>query len=331
MILAIVYQIVHVTVMMEFGKNQIEESRILLEVQKALLNSAFLKTKLKKCNIEKTVLENIDNYELMNYGTRNITLKLKSNSNTYVIRTSRNSDYNNILQIDFTKEKIINEKARFLGIDNAYIDMDIDSGFKISEYIPESHILNTRNKSELQNSIQVLKNLHNCKWRKNNLEIFKLGEYYDEMNNIIKGTWEIDYPIYKKIFNHSRIILIKLEKEFVYSICHMDCHCGNFLVDTFGRVNLIDYEFSSIFDYRFDIASLVVNSNLNRNDRLVMYYMYYGFLNDSIINFLDNMCILNICYNIQWSLLMKKNSVEVDNYIIQNIKYYMRTLDNMAE
>ena len=109
------------------------------------------------CSVLKCNEEDIKEIKPIKMGMTNTSFKFSYNGNSYVYRHPGPGT-----------ELIINRKSEFdsmkiakeLGLDDTYIYMDKDSGWKISKFIDEVKILDYADKKNVKRAISMLKKLH---------------------------------------------------------------------------------------------------------------------------------------------------------------------------
>lgn len=173
-------------------------------------------------------------------------------NNTYLIKNEES--FNFVFRVpgtgakefvDFVREKKILENIKDLKITNETIYYDTDSGFKISSYIPGNLITEEIDLSKIS---ETLKKIHTSKLdlkyqydhlsRLNKYE--KLHDNVSDQYLILKKKWLILYNDY-------------LKDNLIYP-CHGDSQFANIIIDADDNITLLDWEFSGMNDYLYDIA-----------------------------------------------------------------------------
>ena len=305
---------------MEFGNLDLKKNREYIEYFKLYVkNSVFFK------NCISNYSGTYNNLFIVSVGTRNINYHIEIKGVEYILRIVLTQSNSNILDISYYREQKINYLANIYNIDSTFININVNDGTKISKYINNSHELNLNNDLEVKKAIILLKKFHDIPTELI-VDKFNYKKYCVEMDKKIFYFCQEYYPIYNDIYKNIKYIYEDIEPIIDNKICHLDCHCGNFLIDECGNINLIDFEFSNVFDSRFDIASFCVNANMNIEERYKIYQIYYNYDKNINHQILEKFCLINAFYNLQWGIFVKMCGINSDNYVIQNIKFILRNI-----
>lgn len=165
--------------------------------------------------------------------------------------------------------------AKDLGLDDTFIYMDRHTGWKISHYITDCRTLNYRNMDEVKQALELMKRLHDA----------NITSKYDF--NIWKGTQEFihqietlgraDFEDFDELYALMSEVYEFTEKDNIPKrLCHCDCYDPNFLIDTEGKMYLIDWEYSGNDDPANDLGTFICCSDYNYEEAIEVLEMYAG-------------------------------------------------------
>lgn len=184
--------------------------------------------------------------------------------------------------------------AGICGIDDTLINMDINEGWRIAEYL-ESETLNYENESSIRSAISTIRKLHNCetkiKWHFNVFDLMmglktefdfrKCLKEFDLINDSIQV-----YKLYTLVDND----------HIQHCSCHGDCRGTNFLFAQRQDPILIDWEFAGYADPGFDVGSfiaggifddksvdMIITAYLDHKPNRIELRHYYAFI--AIVSF----------------------------------------------
>lgn len=181
-------------------------------------------------------------------GYNNTCYLLRVEADRYIVRLLISSD------IDRVQEYEIQMLAYEQDIGARPILLDEDNALMISEYIDGTH-KNKLNKSELQELANTLKKLHNIKVA---IPICKL------LDSIEIDSKRLEYAIK---------YIRKLKPDYV--LCHHDLNPQNILFDN-NSIKFIDWEYAGKNDRYFDIASVIVEFDLDVEEESLFLRSYFG-------------------------------------------------------
>ena len=202
----------------------------------------------------KTLNFKIKKFELLkNQGMCNHTYLLTTFNSKYIVKK-----FNKVLHSNTDKkfEYLMQFKAYKKNIAPKPIILDIKNRFFISQFLEGIHKI-TLNKHDLRNLAITLHNLHKIKIHKKPLNI----ERYLRKNS-------------KKIYKDLKLALLNIKKEKQdFVLCHNDLNPKNIIFT--DKIKFIDWEFASINDRYFDLASIIIEFNLNtKNESSFLKYYF---------------------------------------------------------
>lgn len=224
------------------------------------------------CNILRCKEEEIKDIKPIKMGMTNISFKFSCKEKSYVYRHPGPGT-----------ELIINRKSEFdsmkiakeLSLDDTYIYMDKDIGWKISKYIENVKILNPFDKKNVKRAISMLKKLHTS-GRKTN---FKFN-IFDEIENFkikIRNSHRDNFDDMSLMNDKIYKLKTFLDKDDTNEcICHCDSYDLNFLLDNRDKMYLIDWEYSAMSDPAVDIGCFITSSKYSFDEAIDIIKEYFN-------------------------------------------------------
>lgn len=264
------------------------------------------------CKILNCKEEEIKNIFPIKYGMTNTSFKFDIKNKSYIYR---HPGYGTEKYINRKSEKYSMDIAKKLNLDNTYIYMDEDSGFKISHFIKNSKILSYDDEKNVKISLDMLRKLH-----KSGIK----SEYtFDIFNSIkkfrltIKDANRDDFDDINKLNEMIEKLRKFLEKEnFEKCICHCDSYNQNFLLDEDENINLIDWEYSAMSDPAVDIGTFIACSKYSyeKSIEIIKYYLKENFSNKNLRHFISYVAICSYFWFL-WGIIQEINGKSIGEYL----------------
>lgn len=189
-------------------------------------------------------------------------------NDAYVMRVPKE---NGDTTISFKNEKTVYDSIEKLNISEKVVNYDVLSGIKITKFCHGTRqYANTLTDEQIFYVARKLKKLHNCK--------IQVPFFYMMFNkiNIYKQNISEDLLINK---NYESKIIKEVTKIFAKSpfvLCHNDLVKNNLLFK-YDDVFLIDWEYASMNNLYFDLASFISENNLNEKQQELFLSKYFGY------------------------------------------------------
>lgn len=191
--------------------------------------------------------------------------------------------------LNYKHENIVYKTIEPLKISEKVVYFDENTGIKISKFVHNARQYKTTPTNEqITYLAKTLKKLHSS-----NLKVPFGYQMFYRLSIYKKSLFEdeyIDTKIEKQIIKNVQKIFAKDEMV----LCHNDLVQNNLLFK-FNGLTLIDWEYSGMNNFYFDLASFISENNLNDEQKEFFLSKYFGAkLNDLkrkkvniFINFLD--------------------------------------------
>ena len=269
----------------------------------------FLQTEMNWNPINISFIEKLGGLSSENY-------KVSYNNNDYFVKICI-ADY---LQTDRINElSILNKVSKINLAPNIYYFSN-KSGNMITSWIDGSMpSLDDFNSSNFLNMLSnSLKSLHNLKCEKQ-------FNPFNDIRKRIEICKDLNLPLPKSInilLEFLSYIEYKLNKSPLIGLCHNDLNASNIIL-TSNKLYFVDYEYSSMGDIFFDLATISwFFSEKSRKDLLKFYFGEYN--PKDYEKLLDFIFIVKF-YNASWSLL-KSTDLNINYDYLSGAKMIFKDL-----
>lgn len=258
-------------------------------------------------------------------GMTNQNYLVKTSSNQYIVKFfGKGTDK----LIDRQNEKFNLELLKDLNLDVKNYLFDIDSGIKVNEYIDSATTLDSTSiKTKFEKIAPILQTIHaSGKELRGEFAPFEEIKKYE---SLIEGN--IPYANYEAV----RKEVFLLEKRLAdlgvdRKSCHIDLVPENFIESPQGRLYLIDWEYSSMNDPMWDLASLFLESEFTPEEE-ADFLAYYE--SDKTPVSREKIRIYKILQDIIWSLwtiYKEENGADFGDYGISRYNRAVKELQSQG-
>lgn len=179
--------------------------------------------------------------------------------------------------INRSHEKISTALACKLGIDAELLYFG-ETGEKVSAYIPGAVTMSPETMGEtvnLEKAAQILYKLHTC--RENTgvpFEVFDMAASYEK---IIRDNQVPLYDDYDAVKFAVLSVKQRVDQQEIAPVpCHNDPLCENWVLDSDGRMHLIDWEYAGMNDAMWDLADISIEASLSKQQESILLSVYFG-------------------------------------------------------
>lgn len=217
--------------------------------------------------------------------------------------------------------------AKSLGLDDTFIYMDEKEGWKISHYIESARTLDYHNPQEVSTALHMMRTLHNAKITSNyDFDIWKASlNFIDKISQ--KGR--NDFEDFTSLFNLMSEVYHFTEKDHVEKfLCHCDCYDPNFLIDSNGKMYLIDWEYSGNDDPANDLGTFICCSDYTYEEALetIKIYLSHEPSQSELRHYLGYIAIASYYWYV-WAIYQESLGNPVGEYLYiwyKNSKFYAK-------
>ena len=216
--------------------------------------------------------------------------------------------------------------ARDLGIDRTFVTGDPDKGWKISRFISDSRNLDASRPDELEQAMRMDRSLHESGTAlSRNFDFITEGIKYER---ILKQYGPIDVPGYDEL--REKVLRLKELADadgFAKAPSHNDFFPLNFLVDSTGHLDLIDWEYAGMSDVAADFGTMVVCAQLPREKADQALGFYFGRTPTELENrhFWSYVVFAGWCWYV-WALAKEAEGDDVGEWLLI---YYRHAVDHI--
>lgn len=261
-------------------------------------------------------------------GMTNKNFKVVVDNNTYIARIPGNGTEG---MINRHNEMVNSVLASKIGIDAEIVFFDELSGIKIAKYIEGAETINSamaRSKDNALKIAKLLKELHQSNINmKNEFNVFKEIYHYEELLEKANGDYYENYNEVKKDILEIETIL--KDCDAILAPCHIDTVPENFIKDKWGKIYLIDWEYSGLNDPMWDVAAHFIECEFTEDEEEMFLKAYFN----SKVTEKDKIKILchKICQDFLWSLWTCIKEAQGDNFGDYGEIRYKRAIKNLAK
>ena len=221
--------------------------------------------------------------------------------------------------------------ASELGLDDTFIFIDSDEGWKISRYIEEARELDYHNEAEVDKALAMIRKLHAARLvSKYDFGIWEKTLDFDRLLKSSRGGAKADFEDYAALKDLIANVYACLcaDGEAVKCLCHNDCYSPNFILNKEDKMFLIDWEYSGNDDPASDLGTFICCSDYSYDEAISVLKRYLGSsCTESLLRHYIGYVAIAAYYWFVWALYqeVRGNSVGEWLYIwYRNSKLYGR-------
>ena len=209
-------------------------------------------------------------------GMTNHSYKItRADGQEYLVRIPGEGTEEMINRLD---ERKSTELACRLGIDSPLIYFG-DDGRKVMRFIRDPQFMSEevmRRKENLLQAASIFRKLHSCGEDTGvRFEVFEMAELYER---IIRDGGVALYDDYDQVRNTVMTIKADVDRngEAERVPCHNDSLIGNWVLDSGGKLYLIDWEYSGMNEAMWDLSCLSIEAVYSAENDAELLSAYYG-------------------------------------------------------
>lgn len=224
------------------------------------------------CGVLNCTEEDITDIRPIKTGLTNLSFHFRCGDREYVYRHPGVGTEKYINRFSEAESMKIAEK---LGLDDTYIYMDPDEGWKVSYYVKNARILDYHDPKEVKHALGMLRTLHNS--GSSTSQRFDIYSEIDRFLDALEGTNKSEFQdmaemreMIKSLQNYTG------DDGYEECLCHCDSYAPNFIFDESGKLYLIDWEYSGMSDPGSDIGTFIACSDYNMDEADKVIEQYIG-------------------------------------------------------
>ena len=224
------------------------------------------------CKVLDCKAEDIVNIKPINTGLTNTSFSFYVGDKGYVYRHPGPGTEN---YINRKSEAASMEVAFRLGLDDTYIYMDSEAGWKISQFIEDAVTMDYHDMKQVETALTMVRKLHGSGVDTGyGFDIFgEIDGFYEKLE---KQGMEENTELTQMVEDvHSLRDMVEGD-NIPKCICHSDCYNPNFLIDKKGKMYLIDWEYSGMADPASDLGTFIACSDYKLEEAKDIIGIYLG-------------------------------------------------------
>jgi len=250
------------------------------------------------CNLISCKPEEIKDWEAMKVGATNSSYKFTVNGKEYFYRDPGEKTE---IYLNRAAEYFAQKVAKEIGLDETFIDMDPETGWKLSYFIEDCEYLDPYKPEDQKIMMDMMRKLHD-KAVVSDFEfnfVKQIDTYFGFMDELgmkpekyaeileKRGIHGVSYDDLIKIVNELKELEKKVDAEgYKKVLCHNDTWIWNFLRAPDGKVTLIDWEYCGNNYPAADVADFCLTLEFTLDGYIELSELYEGHpLNDKEYRF----------------------------------------------
>ncbi|MBR1863288.1 MAG: phosphotransferase [Ruminococcus sp.] len=276
------------------------------------------------CRVLDCEIRDITDIQAISAGLTNTSFSFSAKGNKYVYRHPGKGTEK---YINRTSEAFSMKVASDNGLDDTFIYMDENEGWKISRFVEDAREMDYHNLSEVGTALKMMRKLHDLRI----VSEFDFGLWNKTQGFIdnLKALGKTENEDFRELLARIEQVrdIVTADKYSTKCLCHNDCYSPNFIIGSDGKMYLIDWEYSGNDDVASDLGTFICCSDYSYDEALEIYRMYNGgeFESDAQLAHFTGYTALASFYWYVWALYLdtKGNSVGDWLYIwYKNSKVY---------
>lgn len=217
--------------------------------------------------------------------------------------------------INRKSENFSMKQAKDLGLDDTFICMDENSGWKLSYFLEGSHTLDYHNWDEVNDALKMLRFLHNANIKSD----YDFGLWNKILGFIEKigDIGRIDFDDFDDLHEKMKLLYEHTQADGIEKcLCHCDSFDTNFLIDYRGKMYLIDWEYSGNADPGTDIGTFICCSDYNTEEarEIICRYLQHEPSHVELRHYYAYTSLISYCWFL-WAIFQTSNGNNVDEYL----------------
>lgn len=213
------------------------------------------------------------------------------------------------------------EIAKKLGLDDTYIYINPEEGWKVSHYIEDVKNLDYHDEGQVNQALRMLRTLHRSGLKTE--YSFDIWQEIDKFESILRKSNRTDFEDMPQMSQAIAQLHRYLDGDHMEkTICHCDSYAPNFLIDQQNKMYLIDWEYSGMSDPGVDIGTFIACSDydLHRAREVIGKYLQYEPSGEEMRHFLGYVAVSSF-YWFLWALYQDSMGKTVGEYLYMWYKY----------
>lgn len=165
--------------------------------------------------------------------------------------------------------------AKELELDDTFIYMNAEEGWKISYFIEDARTLDYHKEEEVREALSMVKKLHDANIKSSS--DFNIWKGTQDFIKKIEKHGRSQFEDFNKLYTDMERLYNLTEEDHVEKrLCHCDCYDPNFLIGKDNKMFLIDWEYSGNDDPANDLGTFICCSDYTYEEALEIFKIYFG-------------------------------------------------------
>lgn len=211
--------------------------------------------------------------------------------------------------------------AQDLELDDTFIYMDAEKGWKLSHYIENAQVLDYHNEDEVRCVLKMLRKLHDT-----NIKSPYDFDVWNKILDFIKRASEKgrnDFAGFQSLYDKiEQIYQLTKNDKVEKRLCHGACYDSNILIGIDNKMNLIDWEYSGNCDPANDLGTFICCSDYTYEEavRVLEIYFERELTEEELRHYIAYIAIAAY-YWFVWAIYQECLGNIVDKYVYMWYKY----------
>lgn len=224
------------------------------------------------CNVLDCKEKDIVGITPIKIGLTNLSFQFECKEKKYVYRHPGDGTEGYINRFSEAQSMKI---AKELGLDNTFIYIDENEGWKISYFIDNAETMDYHNEKQVSEALMMLRKLHDS--GKTTSQIFDIYEETKKFLKMLDKSHKTNFEDMSELIKSVDDLHTLVEKDDVSKcLCHCDSYSPNFLIDKEGKMYLIDWEYSGVSDPGCDIGTFIACADYSMEEAEQVIDKYLG-------------------------------------------------------
>ncbi len=270
--------------------------------------------------------QEIEDFSVLKMGMTNCSVLFSCRDKQYILRMPCSEPTR---PISYQQEADVYRAISGSSISDEVIHFDVDTGAKISEYIPHARHCDPWNSQDLSRCMKKLQQFHSFRLTvAHNFDLFGAIDHYESLWDGTPSAYS-DYAETKENVLSLRNYIDTQEKDCC--LTHIDAVAENYLISG-DDIRLIDWEYAAMQDPHVDIAMFCLHALYDRRqvDEAIHTYFPEGCSNDVKLKIYCYIAVGGLLWS-NWCEYKMKHGTEFGAYSLKQYRYakdYFRIVRN---
>lgn len=264
--------------------------------------------------------QDITEIEMLKKGMTNRSFFFAHEGKKYIMRIpGEGTD----MLINRKQEHQVYEVIRELNLSDKICYFDPNNGYKLTEYLENTHCCDSENPEDVRKCMEVLRNFHQKeKSVDHTFDLFERIEFYENLWDGEPSCYR-DYQETKKKVYELKTFIDQQPKH--WALCHIDSVPDNFLMrekDGQTEIYLIDWEYAGMQDTDVDLAMFIIYAMYDKEqaDELIDFYYKEGCPKERRLKIYAYVAVCGFLWS-NWCEFKHHQGVEFGEYSLRQYHY----------